>query len=145
MDSMFVMFEVGLGVYILYGAVTKSGQMFKNENIKKGMEEQYRHFMRIMSFILGPLMIALGVFDYLNIRSGNGGWSIPLYVLWGLTLVGIALLFIITLRMTERSKQQQSAGKPNGNKPAPHAAFDFDEEEKRPQKSRQADDGTKKD
>lgn len=145
MDNMFVIFEVGLGVYILYGAVMKSGQMFKNENIKKGMEEKYRHLVRLFSFILGPLMIALGVVDYLNASSGNGGWTIPLYILWGLTLVGIVLLFVVTLRMTDRSKNSQSAGRPRGEKPAPRAAFEFDEEEKKPSAPNKRGDGNKKD
>ncbi len=145
MDNMFVIFEVGLGVYILYGAVMKTGQMFKNENIKKGMEEQYRNMVRLFSFILGPLMIALGVVDYLNASSGNGSWNIPLIILWGLTLVGIVLLFVFTLRMTDRSKKNQSAGRPRGEKPAPRAAFEFDEEEKKPSAPNKRDGGNKKD
>lgn len=145
MDNMFVIFEVGLGVYVLYGAIMKSGQMFKNENIKKGMEEQYRNMIRTFSFILGPLMIALGVVDYLNVNSGNGGWAIPLYILWGLTFLGFMLLFVFTLRMTDRSKKQ-SAGRPNGEKPAPRAAFEFDEEEKKPSApNKRGSDGNKKD
>lgn len=146
MDNMFVIFEVGLGVYILYGAIMKSGQMFKNENIKKGMEEQYRKLIRLFSFILGPLMVALGVVDYFNIRSGNGGWNIPLIVLWGLTFIGMVFLFVFALRMTDRSKKQQSAGRPRGEKPAPRAAFEFDEEEKKPSApNKRGGDGNKKD
>ena len=146
MDNMFVIFEVGLGVYILYGAIMKTGQMFKNENIKKGMEEKYRNMMRTLSFILGPLMIATGVVDYLNIRSGNGSWNIPLGILWGLTFVGVILLFVFTLRMTDRSKKQESAGRPRGEKPAPRAAFEFDEEEKKPSvPNKRSGDGNKKD
>ncbi len=146
MDNMFAIFEVGLGVYILYGAVIKPGQMFKNENIKKGMEEQYRKMIRLFSFILGPLMIATGVVDYLNTRSGNGGWNLPLFILWGLTFIGMVFLFVFALRMTDRSKKSQSAGKPRGEKPAPRAAFEFDEEEKRPSApNKRGGDGNKKD
>lgn len=146
MDNMFVIFEVGLGVYILYGAIMKSGQMFKNENIKKGMEEQYRKLIRLFSFILGPLMIATGVVDYLNTRSGNASWNIPLIVLWGLTFIGMVFLFVFALRMTDRSKKSQSAGKSRGEKPAPRAAFEFDEEEKKPSApNKRGGDGNKKD
>lgn len=143
MENLFSLFEVAIGAYLIYGAITGAGQMFRNENIKKGMEQKYRKTMRICSAILGPLMVALGILDYLSMKSPSPLLTTAVYVLWGVTFVGIVLLFVITLRMTDRTKakQQQHGGATKG---APRSAFEFDEEETKPQANNKTDKGNKK-
>jgi|GEM_PF-4329945 len=140
--GMFSMFELGLGVYMLYCSITNGGQLFKNENIKQGMEEKYHRLVRLFGFILGPMMVALGVVDYLNGTRQDPALLTVMYVLWGLTLAGIALLFIFTFRMTDR-KKAQAASKPVHS--APRAAFEFDEEDtKKPDENAPSEKGLKK-
>ena len=131
MSGMFSLFELGLGAYLLYCSFTNKGQLFRNDNIKKGMEKEYHRLIRLFGFILGPMMIALGAVDYL---SGGGTQNptlrILMYVLWGLTMAGIVLLFVLTLRMTDRDKAKSSSNaRKTGSQGAPRAAFEFDEED----------------
>lgn len=126
MTNMFSLFEVGLGAYLLYGALTQKGQMYKNDNIKKGMEEKYRKLMRLFGFTLGPMMLALGVVDYFS--ANNASLKTLMLVLWGLTMAGIVLMFVLTLRMTDRAKAKSGSGASARQKGAPRAAFEFEED-----------------
>lgn len=125
MGNLFSVFEIGVGVYLLYGAITGKGQMFQTENIKKDKIEAYKKLVRIMCFIIGPMLAALGVVDYLNTANPSDVLRLVSIVLMVLSFIGVAVLFVIAFRMTDRTKKA-AQGKPK----APTAAFQFDEEDK---------------
>lgn len=126
MDNLLGLFELALGGYLIYCAITGKGQIYKNENIKKGMEKKHTAAMRLFSAFLGPLMAALGVLDYFSSRI-SGTWVKPtLIILWAISLLGMVALFIVSFKMTDRKKpvQQQKQEKPSSR-----AAFEFDEDD----------------
>lgn len=126
-DSFFSLINLVIGAYLLYSAITGSGRLYQNENIKKGMEAQYKKRLRIMAFILSPFMLAQSAIDYFYPDDANmRAVSFALYVV---SLIAVVALFIISYRMTDRTKS--SARKPGspGQKSAPRSAFEFDDEE----------------
>lgn len=128
MGNMLGMFELALGAYIFYCAVTGKGQLYTNENIKKGLERQYKQSMRNISWALGPVMLATGAIDMLNAERQIPALSIAFWVLFFLSFLLIAAMFTVSFRMTDREKAAQS--KQKGQQPLPHSAFDFDEHDK---------------
>ena len=124
-DSFFSMINLAIGAYLLYCAITGSGYYYRNENVKKGMEALYKKRLRIMGFILGPILLAQAAVEYLF--PGNQTAVVANYVLYGLSLVAMIFLFVFTFKMTDRTKARTQAGK--GSAGAPRSAFEFDEEE----------------
>ena len=130
MENLFGIFEIGVGVYLLYGAISGKGQMFQTENIKKDKVEAYKKAVRRVSFILGPLMVIMGAVDVAYTANPLPALRIALYTLLGLTFAGVVTLVVIALRMTDRTKK--ASDKPEKSS-VPNAAFDFDEaNEKKP-------------
>lgn len=128
MDNLLGLFELALGGYLIYCAITGKGQIYKSENIKKGMEKKYAASMRLFSAFLGPLMAALGLLDYFSSRL-EGAWVRPaLFALWGVSLLGMAALVTVAIRLTDRSKPQKPQ---NPEKPSSRAAFEFDDDDKK--------------
>lgn len=128
MGDMLGMFEAALGAYILYCAITGKGQLYKNDKIKKGMEKQYFKSMRNISWALGPAMLITGVVDMSNADRQNPVLNIAFGVLMGLTFILIAVMFVMSYRMTDRTKVAQA--KQKGEQPLSRAAFEFDEDDK---------------
>ena len=135
MDSSFIgMFQIAIGVYLLYGGITGKGQMYNDENIKSEMKEKYRKTVRISCNILGLLIVLTGVLDMLHFNVAEDMQpmlNIASYITWGITMAGIITLFILVYRMGDRTKKNRRPGEA----PAPRAAFEFDEEEKKDNKS----------
>ncbi|MDR1620647.1 MAG: hypothetical protein LBS18_08320 [Clostridiales bacterium] len=128
MFGMFDLFELIIGAYLLYGAVTGKGKIFQNENVKKGMEAQYKKRMRLFCWILGPLMVGCGLLSRLNPGAQNAAMLSASRILWGLSCVLIIILFVISISMTDRAKAKaRAAGK--STTPSSRAAFEFDNDE----------------
>ncbi len=129
MGGFFGMFQLLLGVYLIYGAITGKGQLYTAQNIKKGMEEKYKKTMRIFSWVLAPLLLTQGVVD---LMQGSGeAYQPALYtvsiVLWVIVMIGVIAMAVCTYRLTDRSRPAQNR---NNAQPAiPRAAFEFDEPE----------------
>lgn len=127
MGNLFGVFEIGVGVYLLYGAFTGKGQMYQTDNIKKDKVDEYKKAVRLMCFILGPMLAALGAVDTINAQNPSSILRIISIVLMVLTFIGVAVLFVIAFRMTDRSKPAKAK---KGHESAPAAAFEFDDEDK---------------
>lgn len=128
MNNLFSVFELIAGVYLLYGAITGKGQIYQNENIKKGMEEQYHKTIRICCAIVGPIMLTQGVLDYLYVSSPSPALQTATSVLLAASMLGVAVLFFLTIRMTDRAKVKRQR---QGKSAAPRAAFEFEEEDRK--------------
>lgn len=126
-NNLFGFFEVAIGIYALYSAITGKGQLLKNDNVKKGMEQRYKKWMRILGAFLGPVMLGLGALDIYNSTQ-----EVPVLP-WLMTALMIAsgilvvLLVVAAVRMTDRSKATAQGNAPQ--KGAPRAAFEFDDED----------------
>ncbi len=126
MDNLFSVFELIAGVYLIYAAITGKGQIYKNDNIKKGMEAQYRKTVRILCAVVGPVMVVQGILDYLYFSSPSPEMHTVTTVMFVLSLLGVGALFYLTLRMTDREKVKRQR---TGRGSAPRSAFEFDEED----------------
>ena len=78
------------GVYMLYGAFTRRGSLFKTDSVKKGMEEKYLNFMKWFCLYGGIAAIATGVFDYLAIRP----WATILFAAFTVYLIAAAVVMV---------------------------------------------------
>ncbi len=130
MGNFFGLFELIIGVYLIYGAITGKGQLYRNEHVKKGQEALYKKRVRQISAVLGPIMLAEGVIDYiLHAQEAGGALRVLSLVLWGLALTGIGVLFVVSLRLTDRSKTGSQAKQTQQRPAAPRSAFEFDDED----------------
>lgn len=126
MDNLFSVFELFAGVYLIYAALTGKGQIYKNDNIKKGMEAQYHKTVRILCALVGPVITAQGILDYMYFNAPSPALHTVTTVMFALSILGVGALFYLTLRLTDREKiKRQRSGKST----APRSAFEFDEEE----------------
>ncbi len=128
-DYIIVLFEVCLGVYLLYCGITGKGKLYTNENIRRGDERKHRKIIRIMSSILGPVMLCMGLLEYLNSRPDTDWPWLVLPSMWLIVVVIIIIWFILVYRVTDHHRKRT---RPKGSTmKAPEGAFDFDEEEVR--------------
>lgn len=127
MNNLFSVFELIAGGYLLYGAITGKGQIYQNENIKKGMEAQYYKTIRICCAIVGPIMLLQGVLDYMYVSSPSPALQTATSILLAASMLGVAVLFFLTIRMTDRSKVKRQR---QGKSTAPRSAFEFEEEDR---------------
>jgi len=75
------------GVYMLYGAITGKGSLYKSENIKEGLEEKYKKFVKWFCLCGGIIAISAGLLDYMKIE--------PLAMIMLLISILIIILYII--------------------------------------------------
>lgn len=125
----FGIIEFAIGAYVIYCAISGKGKIYENENLKKDCKEIYHKRIRQACYLLGPLILATGIVDMVNIARDNVFLNYLFYTLFGLTLAMLAILFVITAKYTDRKKareKKQSAS----NGALPNAAFDFDADEK---------------
>ena len=95
-SEMFDAFVVFSGIYMLVGAVTGKGSLFKTDRIKKGMEEKYLRFMRGFCVVGGLLGLATGALDYLKLAP----YSTILFVAFAVFVVSGA---VVMARFTDRA------------------------------------------
>jgi threonine/homoserine/homoserine lactone efflux protein len=126
MDNLFSVFELIAGVYLIYAAISGKGQIYKNDNIKKGMEARYHKTVRVLCAVVGPVMTAQGILDYLYFSAPSPTMHTVTTVMFVLSLLGVGTLFYLTLRMTDRDKVKRQR---SGGGTAPRSAFEFDEED----------------
>ncbi|MDL2234975.1 hypothetical protein LJC07_02335 [Christensenellaceae bacterium OttesenSCG-928-L17] len=121
-------FQALIGAYLLYCAITGKGKLYENDNVKEGMEQTYKKRMRQFAWALGPLMIAQCVLDWQGGVQENAAMTTAGHVVFGLVIVGVVAMLVISARMTDRTKAKTAAtGTAEAGKK--HAAFDFDNDE----------------
>ncbi len=142
-DYIIVLFDVCLGAYLLYCGITGKGKLYVNENIRRGDERKHRKIIRIMSSILGPVMLCMGLLEYLNSRPDTDWPWLILPSMWLIVVVIIVIWFILVYRVTDHQRKRT---RPKGSTmKAPEGAFDFpDEEVRRPARPAKNDPKKKK-
>ena len=128
----FNIFEIGIGVYLLYAAVTGRGKYYENEYCKVP-REQYVKVMRIFALVVGILIMIAPVLQLAGLMSEGSIWA---WVLWGINMVGIAGMLVANVKMTDRERAKQGVkNTPEQPKHDPlRAAFVFDDEDENPEK-----------
>lgn len=131
MDSfgLMTLFEVCIGIYLLYAAVKGSGKLYENDYLNCSREE-YVAGMRKLAVLTGVLMLLSSGLELIGIVDAGSalGW-----ILWALTFGSICLMMVYSSRKTDKAAAK--AGKPTGEAAPekPHdplrAAFVFDDEE----------------
>lgn len=84
------------GIYMLYCGFTGRGSLYRNEYIKKGMEEKYRNLIRQFCRFGGLVAVAAGVLDYEKVSP------LGQILYWVFTIFIVAVVVMIA-RMTEHS------------------------------------------
>lgn len=121
-------FEIILGIYLLYAAITGKGKYYENPYTKVP-REQYVKVMRILALIVGVMIMISPALQLLGVLQPNSPVS---WVLWGVTMLGIITMLVANVKMTDRAKAkaaQSGQRVPTENNPDPlRAAFVFDDE-----------------
>jgi hypothetical protein len=82
---------------MLYCAITGKGQIYNTDKVKKGMEEQYRNFMKKFFYAGGVVAIATGVLDYFRIEP----YATIIFCIFSAMVV---VLIIFSVKYTDRTK-----------------------------------------
>ena len=155
MTLLFDFVLMAMAVYILIGAISGKGKLFKADNIKEGKEEEFKKYSRIIYIALGCSMFLhslvttvqnliyvydsdaqdfvpasssglANVFSYQFLRV----ISIAFFVL---TIAALVVLIILMRKYTDPEKAKQQGGAAVNERQKGHIlpvdAFDFEEEE----------------
>lgn len=126
-----ILFQVAVGVYMLYGAITGKNKLFELRFPKEGKKELYRKWTRIIFAAAGVLLLLMAGITILGnvLPEGHPAVSplgVVLLVLSFTALTALLVLLALRLIWTDRKAQASRVGRGT----APRAAFFFDEEEK---------------
>lgn len=77
------------GVYMLYSAVTGAGSLFKTETVKKGLEEQYKKYMRLFCIFGGVISLVYALLDYLRIEP----FATVMFIVLCVFVIGFGIFF----------------------------------------------------
>jgi fatty-acid desaturase len=92
-SNFMIIFELIVGGYMLYSAITGRGKLYVNDNIVKDKKEEYFKLLRLFFAVAGPLLLLEALFDYLNLRVLS-------YISLGIMLVGMVFILIKTQKIT---------------------------------------------
>ena len=116
-----------IGVYALITAITGKGNMFRNDFIKEGKEEQYKKLVRIASAVIAIAMLGVAAISIFGVSNDSLNWV--KYTLFGIGLAALIATFVISGRFTDKEKRAKAVA----GGPAPmhnsSAAFEFDDDE----------------
>ena len=100
-NSFMVYFNLLIGVYITYAAITGKGKAFENDYPKEIKEEIFK-FNRTMYFIIGPVLTVLSVLELLKVPYA--GWA-------SIVLVFVAIVVYLILFYSRYGKILKEARK----------------------------------
>ena len=127
--GMLTMFELLIGVYLIYAAIKGDGKLYENDYLKCSREE-YVKGMRRLALLTGVIMLLSSGLELLGITEPN---SVLSWILWFITFGSIILMMVYSVKKTDR--EAAKAGKSTGaaSPENPHdplrAAFVFDDDE----------------
>lgn len=120
----FSLFQIFIGIYLLWAGVRGKGKIFENNSVKKDKAEGYVKGMRILTFIVGPIMLIPGVLEFLGISTVIDVFGVKLsFILWLVGLIAIVGLVVYTIVFTDRTGK----GVPVGGAEKKAAAQSYDE------------------
>lgn len=91
MGNYFVFFDIILGVYFLYCAITKKGSVYKSQFPEKYQGELTK-MISIFMWIMGPLFLVSAAFDFFNPFGEN---DIASKILLGIEILAFAVFMIL--------------------------------------------------
>ena len=86
-NSMMTIFNVVIGIYCLYAAISGKGAAYKNE-YPESIKEPARKSMRLLLAVVGPLTLAMGICEYFHV-FGDANATIQ--------LIGIGVLLALII------------------------------------------------
>ena len=123
------MFELFIGIYLIYAAIKGEGKLYENEYLNCSREE-YVKGMRILALITGLLMLASSGLELLNVVDPVSALGI---ILWVMTFICIVLMMVNSVKKTDRAAAKAGKSTAQSHPEKPHdplrAAFVFDDEE----------------
>lgn len=128
------MFELFIGVYLIYAAIKGDGKLYENEYLNCSREE-YIKGMRKLAVITGVLMIASALLELVGVVDPV---SVTGLILWAVSFASIIVMMVYSVKKTDREAAR--AGKPTSQSHPEkahdplRAAFVFDEEDEEEQK-----------
>ena len=131
--GLMTIFELFIGVYLIYAAIKGDGKLYENDYLKCSKEE-YVKTMRKLAALTGVLMIISGGLELLGVVDPA---SVAALILWGISFASIIVMMVYSVKKTDR--EAANAGRPTNqpNSEKPHdplrAAFVFDEEDEEEQ------------
>jgi len=120
--SFFAMFELAIGVYLLYAAAVGRGKIYENENLKIP-REQYVRVMRKLCAVTGSLLTLSNLLILLGVIPEMSGMGM---VLWALGLASIIVMAVYSARSSDRNAPRGGQGAKKEDRL--RAAFEFDDE-----------------
>ena len=99
-SSMFAFINVAIGVFALYSAVTGKGPAFKNE-CPESIKADANKLLRTVCWIIGPILVAEGVLEYLGYTKLAGWFIVPVV----LTIIGYLVIFFKKYSKIARGKK----------------------------------------
>jgi len=90
MNNFMSIIMIVIGVFIIYSAITGKGPAYKNDYPEE-IQEEHRKMLRIFCTIVGPVVLAGGILDYMKIPWG-------FWVSTGVIVPGIIIYIIIFRR-----------------------------------------------
>ena len=92
--TMMAAFQMFIGGYLIYSAITGKGQAFNVETIRKEDVPQYIRYMRIFCTVTGPICLIGGVACYF---SAQIDWMY--YVALSTVFAVLACITVLTIRV----------------------------------------------
>lgn len=127
----FSIFQIVIGAYLIYAAITGKGKLYENDNLKESISrEKYVKKMRLYALVTGIVMLAGAVLEYTGIVSPVSplGW-----VIWGAGFLCILVMAVYSAKCTDREAAAKADNRPGRTTVSDaarlKAAFEFDDEE----------------
>ena len=90
MTGFFAFFEIIIGIFAMYSAITGKGPAFKND-YPNVMKEDANKLLRKFTWIFGPVLLATGILDYF-------GYTWAYYASMAIILPAIVIYIVIFRR-----------------------------------------------
>lgn len=131
--GMMTLFELLIGVYLIYAAIKGEGKLYENEFLNCSREE-YVKGLRILGAITGVLMLLSGGLELIGVVDPASVWAL---ILWAISFASIVAMMVYSVKKTDRAaaKANTPTNRPQSDKPYDplRAAFVFDDEDEEEQ------------
>lgn len=131
--GLMTMFELFIGIYLIYAAIKGDGKLYENEFLNCSREE-YVSGMRKLAVLTGALMLVSSGLELAGVVDPVSAIAL---ILWAVSFGSIILMMVFSIKKTDReaAKAGRPTNRPESDKPYDplRAAFVFDEEDEEQQ------------